>query len=128
MSRYYDDNIFHTGIMDQDDICHYGVKGMKWRKRLAARLNTSASHNEYRASKYKREADYHLNSAATIARKRGSGYVNGIKSKNGSKLYTGDEYSLKSQRDRANTMLKQKKKHNRIAKIKRKLAKIIGGR
>lgn len=127
MSRYYNDNILHTGMMDEDEILHYGVKGMKWRKRLAARLNTSAGYNEYRASKYKREADYHLNSAATIARKRGSGYVNGIKSKNGSRLYTGDEYSLQSQRDRANSMLKQKKKHNRIAKIKRKLAKIIGG-
>ena len=126
MSRYFDDNIFHSGI-DEDELLHYGVKGMKWRKRLAARLNTSASHNEHRASKYKKEADYHLNSAATVARKRGSGYVNGIKSKNGSRLFTGDEYSLRSHRDRADIMLKQKKKQNKIAKIKRKIAKIIGG-
>lgn len=38
MSRYFDD--FNTN----DEILHYGVKGMKWRKRKAREASTQTTH------------------------------------------------------------------------------------
>lgn len=82
MSRYYDDNIFHTGIMDEE-ILHYGVKGMKWRKRkkLVGTPRQKARQNQFGRPRKRRVTEGSGKSAAAYSPGTKETWVSKIKSK-----------------------------------------------
>lgn len=148
MSRYFDDNIFHSGI-DEDEILHYGVKGMKWRKRLKSRLSKSALEDNRKARKHRYDSQAYSNWADSISRQKAAkragrktyksidethrilpngqhrgGFHESIHDVN---YDVGDDKWKKEVQKMAKKEEKQRKKYSRRAKIKEKLAKIIGG-
>lgn len=150
MSRYFDDNILHTGMIDEDELLHYGVKGMKWRKRLKSRLTKKALEYNRQARSAAYEEQNQKNRKSNLA-KRKNAIINGRKtySETNQSRFKGhgfvkNEYYTPTGRDgksslkdyetsraladeRENKAQKKKEKYRRREKAMSKLAKIIGG-
>lgn len=57
MSTIQDDVLAHFGIEVNDELKHYGKKGMKWGVRKDGKRTTSDDHTESRASKKKKQSE-----------------------------------------------------------------------